>query len=201
MQIDSHMRFAPGWDDELLDALVACDSPQPVLTTYPLQYELATREVRLRHHPLVCRHRGLRQLHREAGLVTVRRDRRDISPPWNHHRHMATLGRMTATLYSDAGGDPVFCLGLHPPLLRPGDDGTCIPHVACNMGALRPGCHHRTPHRLDLFTLTARLYSFFVGIWWPCCRCWITRASLWASWASRGTPQCRHWQRARRGRR
>lgn len=79
MQIDSHMRFAPGWDDELLDALVACDSPQPVLTTYPLQYELATREVRLRQttHLCVCIHLGLRQLRVcpcEGGLVTVRCD-------------------------------------------------------------------------------------------------------------------------------
>ena len=46
LQIDSHTRFAAGWDEALLSMLAACDSPRPVLSTYPLQYDLGTREVR-----------------------------------------------------------------------------------------------------------------------------------------------------------
>ena len=40
LQIDSHTRFSMGWDEELIDMLEArCDSPKPVITTYPLPYE------------------------------------------------------------------------------------------------------------------------------------------------------------------
>jgi hypothetical protein len=35
LQIDSHMRFAAGWDRTLVDMLESIDSPKPVLTTYP----------------------------------------------------------------------------------------------------------------------------------------------------------------------
>lgn len=40
LQIDSHSRFAPGWDTSLLRMLRACPSPKPVLTTYPPGYHL-----------------------------------------------------------------------------------------------------------------------------------------------------------------
>lgn len=38
-QIDSHMRFKPGWDTLALDMLEACPSDRAVLTTYPIPYE------------------------------------------------------------------------------------------------------------------------------------------------------------------
>lgn len=38
LQIDSHMRFVPGWDERMLALLAACDSPDPVLTGYPPGY-------------------------------------------------------------------------------------------------------------------------------------------------------------------
>ncbi len=38
-QIDSHMRFKPDWDALLLEMLDECDSPRPVLSTYPVPYE------------------------------------------------------------------------------------------------------------------------------------------------------------------
>ncbi len=38
LQIDSHMRFAPGWDDSMLALLAQCDAPEPVLTHYPASY-------------------------------------------------------------------------------------------------------------------------------------------------------------------
>ncbi len=38
LQIDSHMRFAPGWDRELISILQACPSDRPVLSTYPSAY-------------------------------------------------------------------------------------------------------------------------------------------------------------------
>ncbi|CAM9507295.1 unnamed protein product [Chrysoparadoxa australica] len=40
LQIDSHMRFRPGWDVYLIDQLKACPSEKPMLTTYPAGYEL-----------------------------------------------------------------------------------------------------------------------------------------------------------------
>lgn len=39
LQVDSHMRFHRGWDDQLLRLLDACPSPRPVLSTYPPPYE------------------------------------------------------------------------------------------------------------------------------------------------------------------
>ncbi len=38
MQIDSHMRFAPGWDETLITMLHQCPSVKPVLTAYPPAY-------------------------------------------------------------------------------------------------------------------------------------------------------------------
>ena len=38
LQIDSHMRFVPDWDERMLQMLAACDSPDPVLTIYPPAY-------------------------------------------------------------------------------------------------------------------------------------------------------------------
>jgi len=39
LQIDSHMRFVPGWDEAMLAMLARCPSPDPVLTVYPPRYE------------------------------------------------------------------------------------------------------------------------------------------------------------------
>lgn len=38
LQIDSHMRFVPGWDDLLLHMLAHCPSSKPLLTAYPPAY-------------------------------------------------------------------------------------------------------------------------------------------------------------------
>jgi glycosyltransferase involved in cell wall biosynthesis len=43
LQIDSHMRFAEGWDRLLLDELALCPSGKPLLTTYPCGYEPPNR--------------------------------------------------------------------------------------------------------------------------------------------------------------
>ncbi|KAG7389730.1 Egl nine 3 [Phytophthora boehmeriae] len=40
LQIDSHMRFRPGWDCFLISELESCPSTKPILTTYPLGYTL-----------------------------------------------------------------------------------------------------------------------------------------------------------------
>lgn len=41
LQIDSHMRFRPGWDEFLIHELARCEgSGKPILTTYPLGYTL-----------------------------------------------------------------------------------------------------------------------------------------------------------------
>ncbi|MGC8476152.1 MAG: PqqD family peptide modification chaperone [Acetobacteraceae bacterium] len=38
LQIDSHMRFVPDWDEAMLRTLAECGSPEPVLTVYPPGY-------------------------------------------------------------------------------------------------------------------------------------------------------------------
>lgn len=38
LQIDSHMRFVPGWDCILLDMYAQCPTPKAILTTYPIPY-------------------------------------------------------------------------------------------------------------------------------------------------------------------
>lgn len=38
LQIDSHSRFTPGWDERFIAMLENCASPRPVLTTYPAGY-------------------------------------------------------------------------------------------------------------------------------------------------------------------
>ncbi|CAA7619556.1 GlcNAc-transferase family protein [Magnetospirillum sp. UT-4] len=39
LQIDSHMRFVEHWDELLLTMIGECDSPKPVISTYPPSYE------------------------------------------------------------------------------------------------------------------------------------------------------------------
>ncbi len=38
---DSHLRFCAGWDAALVEMLARCDSPRPVLSTYPAPYRPA----------------------------------------------------------------------------------------------------------------------------------------------------------------
>lgn len=40
LMIDSHMRFAPGWDTALINELSRCPSPKAFLSTYPPGYKL-----------------------------------------------------------------------------------------------------------------------------------------------------------------
>ena len=37
-QIDSHMRFVPGWDEKLIAMLTKCPSEKPLISTYPLEF-------------------------------------------------------------------------------------------------------------------------------------------------------------------
>ena len=39
LQIDSHMRFAPGWDTQLIEMLAQCPSDKAILSAYPPAYE------------------------------------------------------------------------------------------------------------------------------------------------------------------
>ena len=43
LQIDSHMRFEPGWDETLISMLAECDSKKPILTTPPKRLPSAAR--------------------------------------------------------------------------------------------------------------------------------------------------------------
>ncbi|MBF0200327.1 MAG: hypothetical protein HQK66_03255 [Desulfamplus sp.] len=37
-QVDSHMRFAAGWDEKLISLMEKCTEPRPVFSTYPLAF-------------------------------------------------------------------------------------------------------------------------------------------------------------------
>ncbi len=43
LQVDSHMRFMPGWDEKLINALERCPSPRALLSTLPAAYEPPSR--------------------------------------------------------------------------------------------------------------------------------------------------------------
>jgi hypothetical protein len=45
MNIDSHSLCVPGWDVEAIQQLLQCDSEKPVLTCYPLDYDIVTRQL------------------------------------------------------------------------------------------------------------------------------------------------------------
>ncbi len=71
-QIDSHMRFTPGWDELLIRILNECPSPKPVLSTYPLALkkegppaEDALVEIRPRYfdeHGILNQHSALHRM-------------------------------------------------------------------------------------------------------------------------------------------
>ena len=44
LQVDSHTRFAQGWDTILIRTLQRCDSSKPIITTYPSHYNEDDRE-------------------------------------------------------------------------------------------------------------------------------------------------------------
>lgn len=39
LQIDSHCRFAPGWDERMIQMAAATGSPRPILTAYPAPFK------------------------------------------------------------------------------------------------------------------------------------------------------------------
>lgn len=52
-QVDSHTRFAPGWDARAVRMLASCPSPRPVLTHYPHDFDTPeSRDV-----PVLCKAR------------------------------------------------------------------------------------------------------------------------------------------------
>jgi Glycosyltransferase (GlcNAc) len=69
LQIDSHMRFAPGWDALLLEQLAACPSPKPLLTTYPPAYEPPNEFISHRPAFLAAKHFDDRGIFMQHGLV------------------------------------------------------------------------------------------------------------------------------------
>ena len=54
LQLDSHMRFRPGWDVYLLETLRRCPSARPVLSTYPIGYRLPNLRPQERRPTLLC---------------------------------------------------------------------------------------------------------------------------------------------------
>ncbi len=55
--IDSHTLFVPGWDIQCIQQLALCNSDKPVLTCYPPEFDLETRELPSQQHPVFLKHR------------------------------------------------------------------------------------------------------------------------------------------------
>jgi len=71
-QIDSHMRFVPGWDEKLISLLRQCPSPRPVLSTYPLAFtppDNFVREALVRIRPRYFDENGI--LHQHSALIAM----------------------------------------------------------------------------------------------------------------------------------
>ncbi|MFP4398092.1 MAG: GlcNAc-transferase family protein [Desulfonatronovibrio sp.] len=71
-QIDSHMRFVPGWDEKLLTLLGQCPSSRPVLSTYPLAYtpgDSFARDALVKIRPRYFDEQGV--LHQHSALITM----------------------------------------------------------------------------------------------------------------------------------
>lgn len=54
-QIDSHTRFAKGWDAKAIKTLKACPSAKPVLTHYPHDWEHMKAENKVTSVPVLCK--------------------------------------------------------------------------------------------------------------------------------------------------
>ena len=54
LQIDSHMRFAKNWDEELIQMMNLCDSEKPILTSYPGLYDPNTNICRDEAPAIIC---------------------------------------------------------------------------------------------------------------------------------------------------
>ena len=48
--IDSHTLFVPGWDEQCIMQLALCNSMKPVLTCYPSEYDIRTRQLPQHQH-------------------------------------------------------------------------------------------------------------------------------------------------------
>ena len=47
LQIDSHMRFVEGWDDQLIEMIKMIDHPKPIISYYPPPYEIKDGKIEL----------------------------------------------------------------------------------------------------------------------------------------------------------
>ncbi len=71
-QIDSHMRFAPSWDEKLINLMEQCPSPRPVLSTYPLAFtppEDFSGDALVQIRPRYFDEHGI--LHQHSALITM----------------------------------------------------------------------------------------------------------------------------------
>ncbi len=71
-QIDSHMRFAPAWDEKLISLLGQCPSAKPVLSTYPLSFtppDILGRDALVEIRPRYFDSQGI--LHQHSALIQM----------------------------------------------------------------------------------------------------------------------------------
>jgi hypothetical protein len=63
--VDSHTLFIPGWDVEAITQLAQCPSDKPVLTCYPPDYDIHTRQLPVEQPPVFLK---FRDFHPRLGL-------------------------------------------------------------------------------------------------------------------------------------
>ena len=72
LQIDSHMRFAAGWDQHLLDCWARCNDPRAVISVYPNAFELPDVCDTARLPVMAAKHFDDQGLLRQQALSTYR---------------------------------------------------------------------------------------------------------------------------------
>jgi len=78
MLIDSHTLFVPGWDEECIKQLALCNSMKPVLTCYPAEYDIKTRQMPVHQNATFLK---FRDFHPRIGFTQQDPVRYKFPPP------------------------------------------------------------------------------------------------------------------------
>jgi hypothetical protein len=97
LQVDAHMRFADGWDERCIRMLGSVDSERPVLTNYPLPFEVRSDGTEVRNEVGPARRLGLEPGRPLSDLRQRSEPVEGLSRPGRHHfvaaGHIFTVGR------------------------------------------------------------------------------------------------------------
>lgn len=79
LQIDSHMRFEPGWDERFIEMLQRCPADKPVLSSYPVAY-VPPNMLGRKHIPVLLARKFVFQSVLRLGSRSIPYEQRPSSP-------------------------------------------------------------------------------------------------------------------------